>query len=382
MDLTFLLENFLFVNFDKSNYLSVETFLTNSCFLLLLITTLYYWIRFIFFSSKKNLNFDSSKQNASFAQKTTVFEKQKTKREQLNHSINFGFYGLLISNIFLFIQLSLRWIQSGHFPLSNLYESLLFLAWGLLFVFIILEKVTQLDLLGIIISPSILCLIGFTDFSLPDDLQEIKPLVPALQSNWLFMHVSVMIFSYAALIIGSLLSISFLLYFYFLNNFSSSFFNFLSDNTRNQDSLLQTAYSNQKNLDFDSSPQNVLLAQKTSFFEKQVKRKQDLNQLDLLDNLSYRLIGIGFCFLTLGILSGAIWANETWGTYWSWDPKETWALITWLVFAIYLHTRLIHGLEGVKSAWIAFCGFIILWVCYLGVNLLGQGLHSYGFLDS
>ena len=105
-------------------------------------------------------------------------------------------------------------------------------------------------------------------------------------------------------------------------------------------------------------------------------------RLNLLDNLSYRLIGIGFSLLTLGILSGAIWANETWGNYWSWDPKETWALITWLIFAIYLHTRLINGLEGLKSAWIAFCGFLILWVCYLGVNLLGEGLHSYGFLNS
>ena len=102
--------------------------------------------------------------------------------------------------------------------------------------------------------------------------------------------------------------------------------------------------------------------------------------LNFLDNLSYRTIGIGFCFLTLGILSGAVWANETWGNYWSWDPKETWAFITWLTFAIYLHTRLIGGWSGNKSAWIASLGFIIIWVCYLGVNILGQGLHSYGFL--
>lgn len=85
-------------------------------------------------------------------------------------------------------------------------------------------------------------------------------------------------------------------------------------------------------------------------------------------------------FLTLGILSGAVWANETWGTYWSWDPKETWALITWLTFAAYLHTRLLYGWQGVKPASIASLGFILVWVCYLGVNLLGKGLHSYGFL--
>ena len=94
------------------------------------------------------------------------------------------------------------------------------------------------------------------------------------------------------------------------------------------------------------------------------------------------MLSIGFCFLTLGILSGAVWANETWGSYWSWDPKETWALITWFTFAIYLHTRLLQGWEGIKPAWIASFGFVIIWVCYLGVNLLGKGLHSYGFLTN
>ena len=100
-----------------------------------------------------------------------------------------------------------------------------------------------------------------------------------------------------------------------------------------------------------------------------------------LDNLSYRILGIGFPFLTIGILSGAVWANEAWGSYWSWDPKETWALLTWLIFAIYLHTRLSKGWEGRKPAIIASFGFIIVWICYLGVNLLGEGLHSYGWLS-
>ena len=118
-----------------------------------------------------------------------------------------------------------------------------------------------------------------------------------------------------------------------------------------------------------------------SSFQLNLSDSYRLNLSKTLDNLSYRTIGIGFCFLTLGILSGAVWANETWGNYWSWDPKETWALITWLVFAIYLHTRLMNGVKGIKSAWIAFFGFIILWICYLGVNLLGKGLHSYGFFS-
>ena len=101
--------------------------------------------------------------------------------------------------------------------------------------------------------------------------------------------------------------------------------------------------------------------------------------LERFDNISYRLIGIGFLFLTIGILSGSVWANEAWGSYWSWDPKETWALITWIIFAIYLHIRLVKGWKGLKPAAIASFGFLIVWICYLGVNLLGKGLHSYGW---
>nr|YP_009106647.1 heme attachment to plastid cytochrome c [Dicloster acuatus]AIT95392.1 heme attachment to plastid cytochrome c [Dicloster acuatus] len=320
MNKKFFQENFFYFIYDKNSYLGVETILINSCFLILFLTTLYYWINFVFIGSEKS---DLSR---------------KTKKQ----SLDFGFYGLTIANFLLLVQLSLRWFDSGHFPLSNLYDSLLFLSWGLSLIFLFLEKLTNLDVLGIIISPTILCIITFTDFSLPEDLEQIKPLVPALQSNWLFMHVTVIIFSYAALILGCLLSMSFILY-YYLNN---------------------SVYFSVTNMDIDT---------KKSTYE---------NRLNLLDNLSYRLIGIGFCFLTLGILSGAIWANETWGNYWSWDPKETWALITWLVFAIYLHSRLITGIQAVKSAWIAIFGFLILWVCYLGVNLLGQGLHSYGFLSN
>jgi cytochrome c-type biogenesis protein CcsB len=99
-----------------------------------------------------------------------------------------------------------------------------------------------------------------------------------------------------------------------------------------------------------------------------------------LDNLSYRTLGLGFPLLTIGILSGAVWANEAWGSYWSWDPKETWAFITWIVFAIYLHTRLSRGWKGTGPATIAAAGFFVVWMCYLGVNLLGTGLHSYGWL--
>jgi len=102
-----------------------------------------------------------------------------------------------------------------------------------------------------------------------------------------------------------------------------------------------------------------------------------------LDSLSYRTITVGFLLLSVGLVSGAVWANEAWGSWWSWDPKETWAFITWLVYAAYLHTRLVRGWQGRKPALVASAGLVVIAICYIGVNLLGIGLHSYGwFLGS
>lgn len=189
-------------------------------------------------------------------------------------------------------------------------------------------------------------------------MQQITPLIPALRSNWLMMHVSVMLLSYATLFSGALLSISFLILGWIQTLTTPNISKIALQNPDN--SSAETGFS--------------LPPKKENFlnFEK-------FEYLNNLDNLSYRLIGIGFSFLTIGILSGAVWANEAWGSYWSWDPKETWALITWITFAIYLHTRFVKGWQGQKPALVASLGFIILWVCYLGVNLLGKGLHSYGW---
>ena len=191
-------------------------------------------------------------------------------------------------------------------------------------------------------------------------MRQISPLIPALQSNWLMMHVSVMLLSYAALFSGTLLSISFLI------------LGWIQTLTISDTSKIAL-----QNLDSSSSKAEISIPsekKKDSFLDF-----LNCEYLNNLDNLSYRLIGIGFSFLTIGILSGAVWANEAWGSYWSWDPKETWALIAWITFAIYLHTRLVKGWKGQKPAIVALFGFFILWICYLGVNLLGKGLHSYGW---
>ncbi len=307
----------------------IENFLSNSCFLILFLTTVYYWLK-IGFSGKSSFSFT-------------------------------GLTGYGSALCCLTLQLILRWVDSGHFPLSNLYESLIFLAWCLLLLYIYIEVSTKTLFLGVLTSPAILCLVAFTDFSLPTELQQSTPLVPALQSNWLVMHVTVMIASYAALLLGCFIAIAYLVL--------SKFF-------------IKTTF-----VTAPLSSQNTVLRQESFLEEKQKtdivfeKNDKNLKFLFFLDNLSYRTIGIGFCFLTLGILSGAIWANETWGNYWSWDPKETWAFITWLTFACYLHSRLVGGWTGSKPALVASFGFLVVWVCYLGVNLLGQGLHSYGFLN-
>jgi cytochrome c-type biogenesis protein CcsB len=256
----------------------------------------------------------------------------------------------IFSNFLLTMTLLLRWIGEKYFPLSNLYESLIFLSWGILTIHLFLEFQTKSRLIGSIATPITLFLAGFSTFSLPTDMQKALPLVPSLQSNWLMMHVTMMMISYATLIVGSLLS---LLYIAFLT----------------------FPLKNQK-----TEPSGIIL---NDFNKEKLISTITYSKLSLLQTVdlwSYRIIGLGFPFLTIGIISGAVWANEAWGSYWSWDPKETWALITWLVFAIYLHSRLLKGWQGEKAALLGSCGFFVIWICYLGVNFLGKGLHSYGWV--
>ena len=300
------------------NNISLENQLLNTSFFLILVTLIIYWLNLI-------------------VTKLNILKKIST-------------FSTITINICLSISLIFRWIHNQYFPLSNLYESLIFLTWALTFIQLIIEKQSQSKLIGAINLPIALFTIGFASLSLPNDMREASPLVPALRSNWLMMHVSVMMVSYSTLIIGSLLSILFLI------------------------------ISKGKNIKLQGSSYNTEI--KTNFiFNSTIQKYNRLNLLESIDNLSYRIIGLGFPLLTSGIISGAVWANEAWGSYWSWDPKETWALITWLIFAIYLHTRLNKEWNGKKPALIASLGFIVVWICYLGVNFLGKGLHSYGWIS-
>ncbi len=348
--------------------MTLENSLANYSFLTLLVSMVFYWIE-------------------------TSFTNIPTFTWQKKMNFSFAKTGIFFSNFLLGLLLLIRWVNSGHFPLSNLYESLMFLSWCFTGLYILaelylyflveqenrgVEKTNEIrKILGSITTPSALLTNAFATFTLPKEMQEASPLVPALQSNWLMMHVTVMILSYAALILGSLMSIAFLI----LTTYTTLF----SVNNKNQaEDFTSTYFASEAEVKAKSKAidkSNFAFALTANQFEE-VPALQNNTLLLILDNLSYRILGIGFPLLTIGILSGAVWANEAWGSYWSWDPKETWALLTWLIFAIYLHTRISKGWVGKKPAIIASFGFLIVWVCYLGVNLIGEGLHSYGWISN
>jgi len=230
------------------------------------------------------------------------------------------------------IAIILRWVESykmgiGHAPFSNLYESLIFFTWTLMLLYLILEWRTKNRTIGTFVTPLAFLAMAYASFS-PSISTHIQPLIPALKSNWLISHVITCFFGYAAFAMSFGISIMYLL----------------------------------KRLD---------TSDRGSLFLKLIPSKA------VLDDLNYQMVVIGFLMLTLGIITGSVWAHSAWGSYWSWDPKETWSLITWLVYASVIHTRLVKGWTGKKIAILSIVGFVCVLFTYFGVNYLA-GLHSYG----
>jgi len=322
-------------------------------------------------------------------------EKRAGKPEQ---------YAMLAGNLTLASLLAARWVESGHFPLSNMYESLLFLAWGVTGVHLVVTErdgYSKSAVPGALAAPTALMVVAGATLALPPELQRASALVPALKSNWLMMHVSVMMLSYATLLVGSLSCASFLLV-----DATQGF-----EGAKGALGFLDGLVQKESSVDggsIDAAGDAALAASVDAESEGKVRRRNRprvgadgtvaavidagefsddaarpvLAGADLMremDNLAYRCLGAGFALLTAGLISGAVWANEAWGSYWSWDPKETWALITWLVYATYLHSRLVAGKSKKEVATVGALGFIVVWVCYVGVNLWGVGLHSYGW---
>ena len=235
------------------------------------------------------------------------------------------------------IAIGLRWKESydiglGHAPMSNLYESVVFFAWSIVLIFGIIDLKYRYRIIGAFVMPFALMGMSWAQLYLPSD---INPLMPALQSNWLLYHVITCFLGYAAFAVACGVSIMYLI----------------------------KAKSEEKGTEAAGG----LMSQ--------------FPPTRVLDDLNYKAIMVGFPLLTLGIITGAAWANYAWGTYWSWDPKETWSLIVWFIYAAFLHARFTKGWVGKRAAWLSIIGFAATIFCYLGVNLLLSGLHSYGSLN-
>jgi len=224
-----------------------------------------------------------------------------------------------------------RWIESyqigiGRAPFTNLYESLIFFAWTIAGLYLILEYLYKNRTIGAFVLPLAFLAMAYAGLQ----PKEIQPLVPALKSNWLIAHVVTCFLGYAGFALAAGLAVMY---------------------------LIRRSETRQGR-------------NQSGFFSH-------LPDKSVLDNLIYQTIVIGFLLLTAGIITGAVWAHSAWGSYWSWDPKETWSLITWLVYAAVLHARMVRGWMGRRIAVMALVGFGCVLFTYFGVNLLLAGLHSY-----
>jgi len=235
--------------------------------------------------------------------------------------------------------LLLRWYESymldvdiGHAPVSNLYEVFILLFCITTIIYLSLERHYQVKAMGAFVMPLVSAGVFFGIWLSAHGHADIKPLVPALQSYWMKIHVPMNFIGYGAFAVACGAGM---------------------------------AYLARERIEKKSGNSRLLVVFPT---------------LDQLDQLAYKAVAIGFPAFTLATILGAAWAAEAWGGYWSWDPKETWALIVWLTYGAYLHVRVSHGWQGRSLAWWTVAGFLVTVFCFIGVNMYLSGLHSYGRL--
>jgi len=317
------------------------------------------------------------------------------------------------------IALLIRWVDSYNFwiesapsttfilsllrsaPLRNLYESLIFFVWCLILIHLIIEFRYKIRALGAFITPIAALTLAFIDVS--GTSKEIQPLIPALQSNWLLFHVLLSFLGYAAFGISFGSAVAHLVmltesrkekaYIFwsiavgvFLIVLIAICIDFLSLSVSSPEELVRNYFLIST---FRSSSGGIAVISYVisiafifAIWRYGLGLKKILTGLSIsvsiLDDITYKSIAIGFPLFTIGgLIMGAIWADQAWGRYWAWDPKETWSLITWLVYALYLHARFVGGWRGKRVAIIAVAGFVTVAFTYLGVNLLLSGLHAY-----
>jgi cytochrome c-type biogenesis protein CcsB len=265
---------------------------------------------------------------ASFAYVVNNF----TSRENLKKNLGYvGSLSLLLGFLMMTAAILIRWKLAQRPPFSNMYESLILFAWSIALIYLALELVYKIRIAGAI--ASLLAVVAIAAASFFDET--IEPLVPALQSNWLTYHVLTCFVGYAAFAVSAAASVVYLI-------------------------------MNAKN--------------KTAAADEKSKDSREF--IRTLQSFNYEAVRFGFLFLGIGIITGAVWANEAWGTYWSWDPKETWSFITWIIYAVMIHFKYVSGRFGIKdiNTFNAICsiiGFFAVIFTYFGVNFLLSGLHSY-----
>ena len=235
----------------------------------------------------------------------------------------------IISTFAISMMLISRTMEAGHAPFSNLYESMTFFVWIMSIAYLIMEFKYKIRVVGAFVM--VIAFIAMLATSrLPYRFQNIEPLNPALQSIWFELHVFSAFIGYAGFGLAFGMGIMY---------------------------LIKSKFEERKTSHFliDRFPTSAIL-----------------------DELSYKSVAWGFIFFTLGaLILGAVWANKAWGTYWSWDPKETWSLITWFIYAAYLHARVTRGWRGKKAAYVAIFGFLSTVFLYWGVSFVLPGLHAY-----
>jgi len=248
------------------------------------------------------------------------------RHEKANKFARWFIYGGFVIHTLTLIA---RYVAAGYTPVGSLHESLSFYAWCLTGIYILFDYRYRIQILGAFVSPLSMALMIFGS-KLPSTVQKLNPV---LDSWWLPVHVTFSFLGNAIFTLAFVVAIMYLL----------------------QEGMLKR--------------------------KKFLPLFYRLPSLDVLDNINYRCLTIGFPLMTMGIVSGAVWANIAWGSYWSWDPKETWALITWFIYAALLHMRLTIGWRGRRAAIFAIVGFLCLLFTFLGVNLLLSGYHTYSSMS-
>jgi cytochrome c-type biogenesis protein CcsB len=259
-------------------------------------------------------------------------------------------------------------------PFTNMYESLMLFGWMVVLIYLFFERKYKNKMFGMFVIP--FAILAESSTSILGFSGEVQPLVPALQSNWLLFHVITCFIGYAGAAVAAGIAFAYFLkredttkLDWFIMWFTlafGAFWTFLSIYR-----LSAWAFCLILAIGVATAITALL------WLIKKLGLPKYFPSVEQLENIMYYSIAVGFVFLTIGIITGAVWAKYAWGGYWSWDPKETWSLITWLIYAAYLHVKYIKGWAGKKLAYFSLLGFISVIFTYYGVNLLLPGLHSY-----